>query len=582
MTGNRVVHMLVLLAAALATACGSADVNSPLEPAPVSAVDVTAPSPTLLVGAQMKLVATPRARGGEPLQRTVAWSSTNEGIATVSATGVVTAVAPGSVSIVAASGSRTGIVPIVVTPVPVTPVAEVRLSVDDEVQLDWNGTVQLSAVPLDAQGNELPARGVWWLSSNTGIATISATGVVQAVGPGIGMITAVIDGQPATVGVRVKQAPVESVVLDLPVGASGLEVGETILVGTSVKLLSGRIVESGLTWTSSDPAVATASSTAAAAATVVAHGAGVVTLTGTSEGKSTSLQLRITPKPTHDLIYSRWNALGQSEIFVLPLDVPGAAPVRLNAGNVSRDPSPSPDGTQFVFAVSQIDPLGQQQDDLYIVNRSGLNMRWLTRMPGLEFEPAWSPDGTKILFRAVDGDLGNSALWSVNVDGTGLTKLTANLPADVTGPGHPAWSPDGRRIAFTAARNQAHKVWTMNADGSGATQLTIDTGFDMNPTWSPDGASIAFTRYDAATPSNGWDVVIAPVSGGAPVRLALPGDQLLPAWSPDGQYIAVTGTAVAAQGTRNLYTLRPDGSGLRLRTVDAAWGGGSAPAWVRR
>jgi Tol biopolymer transport system component len=335
-------------------------------------------------------------------------------------------------------------------------------------------------------------------------------------------------------------------------------------------------------WTSSDPAVVTASSTAATAAAVVAHGAGVVTLTGTSEGKSATLQLRITPKPTHDLIYSRRNAQNASEIFVLSLDVPGAAPVRLNAGNVSRDPSPSPDGTQFVFSVSQIDPLGQEQDDLYIVNRNGLNMRWLTRTPGMELEPSWSPDGTKIVFRTIDGRPENSALWIVNVDGTGLTKLTTALPAGVTDPGHPDWSPDGRRIVFTAAHNLTHKVWTINADGSGATQLTTDAGFDMNPTWSPDGMRIAFTRYDVAAPANGWDVVIAPVTGGAPVRLALPGDQLLPAWSPDGQYIAVTGTVVAGQGTQNLYTLRPDGSGLRLRTVNAAWGGGSAPAWVRR
>jgi len=581
MTGNRVVHMLVLLAAALATACGSADVNSPLEPTPVAAVDVTAPSPTLFVGGRMTLVATPRAFNGQPLQRAVAWSSTDERIATVSAAGVVTAVTPGPVSIVASSESRTGIAPIVVTQVP-APIAEVRISVDDEVQLEWNGTAQLSAVPLDADGNVLPARPVQWLSNRTDVASVSATGVVQAVGAGLGWITAVIDGLSAQVGVRVKRAPVDSVVLDLPVGASGLEVGETVLVGTRVRLVSGQLVESPLVWTSSDPAVATASSTAATAAAVVAHGAGVVTLTGTSEGKSATLQLRITPKPTHDLIYSRRNAQNASEIFVLSLDVPGAAPVRVNAGSVSRDPSPSPDGTQLVFAVSQIDPLGQEQDDLYIVNRNGLNMRWLTRTPGMELEPSWSPDGTKIVFRTIDGRPENSALWIVNVDGTGLTKLTTALPAGVTDPGHPDWSPDGRRIVFTAAHNLTHKVWTINADGSGATQLTTDAGFDMNPTWSPDGTRIAFTRYDAAAPANGWDVLVVPVTGGAAVRLALPGDQLLPAWSPDGQYIAVTGTVVAGQGTQNLYTLRPDGSGLRLRTVNAAWGGGSAPAWVRR
>src|SRR5688572_25968233 len=523
MTGNRVVHMLVLLTAAVAAACGSADVQSPLGPKPVAAVEVTAPSPTLLVGTQMTLVATPRASGGEVLQRAVAWSSTDERIATVSGAGVVTAVAPGPVSIVASSESRTGAAPIVVTPVP-APMAEVRISVDDELQLDWNGTAQLSAVPLDADGNQLPARPVQWLSNRTDVASVSATGLVQAVGPGLGILTAVIDGLSAQVGVRVKRAPVDSVVLDLPVGASGLEVGEIVLVGTRVRLVSGQFVEAPLTWTSSDPAVATASSTAATAAAVVAHGAGVVTLTGTSEGKSAVLQLRITTKPTHDLIYSRTNAQNESEIFTLSLDVPGAAPVRINAGNVSRDPSPSPDGAQLVFAVSQVDLLGQEVEDLFIVNRNGLNMRRLTSTPGMEFEPAWSPDGTKIVFHTIDGLLANSALWVVNVDGTGLTKLTTALPAGVTDPGHPDWSADGSRIVFTATRNGAQKVWTMNADGSGATQLTTDAGFDVNPTWSPDGTRIAFTRYNADAPTNGWDVVIVPVAGGAPVRLTLPGD----------------------------------------------------------
>ena len=580
MTGNRVVHMLVLLAAALATACGSADVNSPLEPKPVAAVEVTAPSPTLLVGTQMTLVATPRASGGEALQRVVAWSSTNEGVATVSGAGVVTAVAPGPVNIVASSESRSGIVPIVVTPVPPPPIAEVRISVDDEVQLDWNGAAQLSAVPLDAEGNALPARPVQWLSSNTGIATVSATGVVQAVGPGLGWITAVIDGLSANVSVRVKRAPVESVVLDVPAAARGIEVGETVMVGTQLRLVSGQLVGGALAWTSSDSSVATASSTAAAAI-VVAHGAGVVTLTGTIDGKTATLQLRVTPKPTHDLIYSRSSAPNVSEIFVLSLDGSGAAPVRVNAGNVSRDPSPSPDGTQLVFAVSQVDLLGQMQNDLYIVNRNGLNMRWLTRLPGVEYEPVWSPDGTKILFRGIDMD-GVNDLWTVNVDGTGFTKLTTALPAGVSNAGQASWSPDGRRIVFTATRNGVQKLWTMNADGSAATQLTTDAGFDVTPTWSPDGSRIAFTRWDAAAPANGWDVVIVPVTGGAAVRISLPGDQQLPAWSPDGQYIAVTGTLIAGQGTQNLYTLRPDGSGLRLRTVNAAWGGGSAPAWVRR
>jgi len=153
-------------------------------------------------------------------------------------------------------------------------------------------------------------------------------------------------------------------------------------------------------------------------------------------------------------------------------------------------------------------------------------------------------------------------------------------PAGVLVPEQPAWSPDGRRIAFVARRNQEHKVWTMNADGSNPVQLTTDAGFDQSPTWSPDGANIAFSRYNS--PTYGWDIAIVPASGGAAVLRELPGDQLQPAWSPDGLYIALQGTQVTAQGPANIYTMRSDGSGLRLRTANVSWGGGMSPAWVAR
>ena len=581
MTRIRVFQLL--LATVLAAACSASDIQQPQQgPKPVSAVQVSSPSPTLQVGRQLTMVATPRAADGEALQRTVTWSSTNEQVATVSASGVVTAIAPGPVTIVATSESRSGSASIVVAEAPLVSVAEVRLSVDEEVQLDWDGSAQLHALALDAQGNVLPGRAAQWSSSKPTVVAVSQTGAVRAVGPGVANLTASIEGVPATVGVRVKSAPVTEVILSVPIGASGLEAGETIFVGTRVKLASGQIVDSPLHWTSSDPSVATASSNAPGAAAVVAHGAGVAALSGSVDGKSATVQLRISQKPTHDLIYSRWDGATASEIFILPLGTAGATPVRINAGSVSRDPSPSPDGSQLVFAVSQRGPLGDDQHDLYIVNRNGLNMRRLTSDAGMEYEPAWSPDGTKILFTATDASGTDQGIWTVNVDGSGLRKLTAALPAGMSNTRNPSWSPDSRRIAFTAAVNGQHKVWTMNADGSGATQLTTGAGFDVNPAWSPDGTQIAFSRYNAAIPANGWDIVIVPAAGGAASQIELVGDQLLPAWSPDGRYIALTGTAVAGQGLQNLYTLRPDGSGLRLRTVNPAWSGGIAPAWVIR
>jgi TolB protein len=333
-------------------------------------------------------------------------------------------------------------------------------------------------------------------------------------------------------------------------------------------------------WSSSATNIVRVLADGGATARVEPLAEGSVTITASAEGKSASVTVRTERRPAHDLIYSRWKD-DNWEIFTLSLAAAGAQPLRLNAGTVSRDPSPSPDGTRYVFAVSQITPMGESQHDLYIVNRNGMNMRWFTRTAGVEDEPTWSPDGAKILYRGAVDD-SRSDLWVINVEGTGATNLTANLPATMTAIRNPAWSPDGARIAFVAAQSGQHKIWTMNADGSNVAPLTTDAGFDLTPTWSPTGDQIAFSRYNGTTPANGWDVMIVPVSGGVPVRLELAGDQLNPVWSPDGRYIAVQGTDVAGQGSHQLYTLRPDGTGLRLRTLNAEWGGGVMPAWITR
>jgi len=65
-------------------------------------------------------------------------------------------------------------------------------------------------------------------------------------------------------------------------------------------------------------------------------------------------------------------------------------------------------------------------------------------------------------------------------------------------------------------------------------------------------------------------------------RLSLPGDQFSPAFSPDGHYIAFSGTVLTGRGVAQLYTMRYDGTGVRLRTVNPAWGGGLHANWIRR
>jgi Tol biopolymer transport system component len=571
---RRVIRGGAVTALLLAVAVACSDPVAPTDPA-VASVIVSPATVSAQVGQQVALQATPQSADGHALQRPVSWSSENVAIATVSSAGVVTAHAAGEVAIRATSEGKTGRAVVTIAPGVPMPVASVRLSVDEEVVLTWDGETSISAVALDANDNVLEGRSIQWHTTKPSVVAVNH-GTLNAIRPGVAIVSAIIEGKAASVSVRVLEPPLTAIAIE---GSTGMEVGETAGFASKLTWASGEVLYGPVSWTSNAPAIVSVESSDLWNAALAAHAVGVVTITASRDGISTSVTLRVTPRATHDLIYNAWTGTN-SEIFTLGLGVDGTAPVRLNAGNVSRDPSPSPDGRRYVFAVSQQLPIGAWQHDLYIVDRNGMNMRWLTRAEGIEEQPEWSPDGNRILFHGLVN--GRADLFLINVDGTGLVNLTAGLPPQLMDKRDATWSPDGSRIAFIGVTGTEHKVWTMKSDGSDARQVTTDAGFDLYPAFSPDGSQIAFTRYNAATPALGDDVMIVASHGGTPTRLALPGDQRNPVWSPDGHYLAVSGSAMAGQIQQEIYTLRPDGTGLRLRTINPSWGGGSNPAWITR
>src|SRR6266481_1037209 len=170
---------------------------------PVASVSVTPATSSLQVGGTVQLSAVTRDANNNVLTgRVINWSSSNTGISTVSASGLVTAVAAGSATITALSETKTGTSAITVSaPAPV-PVATVTVS-PATLSLQVGATVQLSATTRDANNNVLTGRVVTWSSSNTGISTVSASGLVTAVAAGSATITALSETKTGTAAITV-------------------------------------------------------------------------------------------------------------------------------------------------------------------------------------------------------------------------------------------------------------------------------------------------------------------------------------------------------------------------------------------
>jgi uncharacterized protein YjdB len=264
-------------------------------PIPVASVSVTPPAAEVQAGGTVQLTATPRDAAGNPLPgRAVTWESSNPSVATVDASGRVTAVAPGTATIRATSEGRTGTSTITVTAPPPAPVASVSVS-PPAADIQVGGTVQLTATPRDAAGNPLTGRAVTWESSNPIVATVDANGRVTAVAPGTATIRATSEGRTGTSTITVTAAPpapVASVTVTPP--TAQVQSGGTVQLTATPRdaagnPLSGRQV----TWESSAPLVAMVD----ANGRVTALLPGTATIRATSEGQTGTSTITVTAAP---------------------------------------------------------------------------------------------------------------------------------------------------------------------------------------------------------------------------------------------------------------------------------------------
>jgi Tol biopolymer transport system component len=210
-------------------------------------------------------------------------------------------------------------------------------------------------------------------------------------------------------------------------------------------------------------------------------------------------------------------------LYVMPLRGGTAEAVPDSRRNpyLTFDPAWSPDGTRL--AVTDID-CHQCAPEVRIVALAGRPQN--RRKVAAGSQPSFAPDGRTLTFVPSDGGLA-----TVGVDGGTHRVLLEDESGSVN---RPRFSPDGKRIAFMRQdRRGRWHVWTIRPDGGALRQLTKGARPETDPAWSPDGKLLAFARQA----DNGlWHIHVVPGSGGTPRRVTgLGTSDSYPSFTPDGE-----------------------------------------------
>jgi Tol biopolymer transport system component len=259
----------------------------------------------------------------------------------------------------------------------------------------------------------------------------------------------------------------------------------------------------------------------------------------------------------------------------------------------SGGPAFSPAGDTFAFVGPAEKAMGA---GVGVAPAGGGEPRIIYRDPSRNvLGPQWSPNGEQIIFglgvfnaffngfqgqflKPEDRTEGGAQIGIVNADGTGFRQLTSGANNN----GFPSMSPDGKRFVYR----------TFGPEGSGLRVMDVDTkktaaiteGYDNFPLWSPRGDLVMFSRLAEGD----YEIYTVKPDGTGLNRLTRSrGNDAHMAWSPDGAQIAFASTRMgfkdemtytdAPQPYGEIFVMRADGSDLQQLT-DNQWEEGT-PAW---
>ena len=267
-----------LCAAVWTYACGDGATEPPTPPPdpPRPATVAVAPATVRLtaLGATEQLTAEVRDQNGNAMAgAAVSWASSAATVATVSASGLVTAIADGSATITATAGSASGSAAVtvaqMVSAVAITPVADTLVAGD---------TLRLAAGATDANGHPVAGAEFSWASSDTLVAVVDDAGLVTGVGAGEAEVTATAAGVTSRAALTVV-APAPATIAVTPDTVALTALGQTVRLAAEVRDQNGRVMEGvRVSWSSADAAIAAVDS----AGLVTAVGGGATTVSATA------------------------------------------------------------------------------------------------------------------------------------------------------------------------------------------------------------------------------------------------------------------------------------------------------------